>query len=73
MKIYEIRVETVDFEWGRHTGYKTIGFAIDKKKADEAAKKWAEENEVNEWWCCYGQNKEGHINVEVIDRGTVIE
>ena len=73
MTVYEVRVETVDFEWGRHVGYKTIGFTVDRKKANEVAKEWAKKHEVNQWWCCYGTNKKGHINVEVINRGKVIE
>ena len=69
MNIYEVRVEKVNADGGKHLGYETIGFCINKNKANELAKAFAEKHEINQWWMSYGQNAEGHINVEMVNRG----
>lgn len=73
MRLYEVRVEKVSADWGRHEGYETIGFCVNENKANEVAKTFAEKHEVNQWWMVYGKNAEKHINVEVVDRGEIIE
>ena len=73
MKLYEIRVETVDMDWGRHTGYEHIAYCISENKANEIAKTFAEKHEINQWWMIYGKNTENHINVEIIDKGIITE
>ena len=72
MRVYEVRVEKVTSDWDRNEGYETIGYTVNQAKAEEVAKAWAEEHERNQWWMCYGK-KNGHINVEIVDRGEVIE
>lgn len=73
MKLYEVRVEEVTPDWGRHTGYKTLGFCTDENKANEVATNFIKNLKLKEWWMAYGTNSEGNINVEVIDRGEIIK
>ena len=73
MRLYEVRVEKVTSDWGKHIGYKTIGFCINENKANEVAKDFIKSIPFKEWWMAYGTNSEGNINVEVIDRGEIIE
>ena len=73
MKIYEIRVVKVTSDYGRFDGYENIGYTVDKTIAEKIAKDWAKENEVNQWWMCYDRNREGHIRVEVVELGEIIE
>lgn len=73
MRAYEVRVEKVTFDTGRHDGYERIAICISESKAEEIAKEFAAKHEINSWWCTYGKNKENHINVEVIDMGEITE
>lgn len=75
MTLFEIKVETVSSDWGRHTGYKTIGYTVNKAKAEEVAKAWAEEHtEAGRcWWMSYGKNENDDINVIVEEKGEIIE
>ena len=73
MKLYEVRVEKVTFDRGFFNGYENIAFCRSEEKAREAAIAWAREHEVNQWWCAYGKNKDGHINVQIVERADIIE
>lgn len=73
MKVYEIRIELVNADLGKHMGYKTLGFCINEDKAHKVAKAYTKKYETKQWWMSYGENAEGHINIEVIDRGEIIE
>lgn len=38
MKIYKVEIEELDYDWGRHEGWKLLGHYINKEKAEKVAK-----------------------------------
>lgn len=37
MTVYKVEMETLDFDWGRHTGWKLLGYYANKEKATRIA------------------------------------
>lgn len=74
MKVYEVRIEKVSADWGRHEGWKNVAYTINKERAEEiATAKKAEIAVMPTWWMVYGKTAKGEPRVEVVELGEVVE
>lgn len=72
MKLYEVKVTTMDHGW--RNAYEHIAYTVTEAKANEIAKAWADECETHAtWWMGYAQNAEGHPDVVVVELGDIVE
>lgn len=73
MKVYEVRVEKVSADWGRHEGWENVAYTLTEAKAVEVATaKKAEIAAKPTWWMVYGKVN-GEPKVEVVELGEVVE
>lgn len=74
MKIYEIRINTVDAYMGYRNGHRTAGYTLDADKAEELKNRTiAALLAKNDWRMNTAKTKTGEPDVEVVELGEVWE
>jgi hypothetical protein len=73
MKVFAVKVNTVDAYMGFRNGSKVLGYTLTAEKAEELKAIKAEEIKVGQWWMTIAKNKNGEPDLYVEELGEVWE
>ena len=74
MKVYAVKVNTVDVFMGLRNGNKALAYTLTAEKAEEVkALKVAELLATEEWWMTNAKNANGEPDVYVEELGEIVE
>lgn len=73
MKVFAVKVNTVDAYMGFRNGDKVLGYTLSAEKAEELKTIKAEELKAGQWWMTIAKNKSGEPDLYVEELGEVWE
>ena len=73
MKVFAVKVNTVDAYMGFRNGDKILGYTLSAEKAEELKAIKAEEIKAGQWWMTIAKNKNGEPDLYVEELGEVWE
>lgn len=73
MKVFAVKVNTVDAYMGFRNGDKVLGYTLTAEKAEELKAIKAEEIKTGMWWMTIAKNKAGEPDLYIEELGEVWE
>ena len=73
MKVFAVKVNTVDAYMGFRNGDRTLGYTLTAEKAEELKAIKAEEIKVGQWWMTIAKNANGEPDLYIEELGEIWE
>lgn len=73
MKVYAVKVNTVDAYMGFRNGDRTLCYTLNAEKAEELKSVKAKEIKVGDWWMTIAKNANGEPDLYVEELGEIVE
>lgn len=73
MKVYAVKVNTVDAYMGFRNGNKVLAYTLTAEKAEEVKGIKAKEIKTGDWWMTIAKNANGEPDLYVEELGEIVE